>query len=341
MKRISAPIRWTMLALVAVASMLFVTACGGGGGGGGGDAGTAQEGKGSLAIAFSNAVPQVEKVPTILASEQLEDEGYQIKLIWLQSSEDPVQAVVRGDAQIGTANTSTLFGATAQGAPVKAISAQNSPSYAMVVPPNVTTPDGLDGLRIGIHAQVSATALYTNLLLKDYPDVKPNLVVVPGSANRVQALIAGELDASVVQLSDLQVLEEKAPGKFHVLYNYATEMNDIVDSAIFTSDKFLKQNPNAVHDFLDALVAQQKRIKEDPQVLIDGIVANVPDVTPEQAKGFADTYIESNVWPEDANFTEESITATLDAVKEFGGLDGVPTREGCCTTEPLDGVLNK
>ncbi len=337
MKRISGSIRWRLPALVVVALMLTVTACSGGRG----DAGTAQEGKGSIAVAFSNAVPQVEKVPTILATEQLEDEGYQVNLIWLQSSEDPVQAVVRGDAQIGTANTSTLFGATAQGAPVKAISAQNSPSYAMVVPPSVTTPEGLDGLRIGIHAKVSSTSLYTNLLLEDYPNVKPNLVVVPGSANRVQALIAGELDASVVQLSDLQVLEEKAPGKFHVLYNYATEMNDIVDSAIFTSDKFLKENPDAVHDFLNALVAQQKRIKEDPQVLIDGIVANVPEVTATQAKGFADTYLESNVWPEDGNFTDESIAATLDAVKQFGGLDGEPTAEGCCTKEPLDGVVGQ
>lgn len=337
MKRISASIRWRLPALVVVALMLTVTACSGGGS----DAGTAQEGKGSIAVAFSNAVPQVEKVPTILATEQLEDEGYQVNLIWLQSSEDPVQAVVRGDAQIGTANTSTLFGATAQGAPVKAISAQNSPSYAMVVPPSVTTPEGLDGLRIGIHAKVSSTSLYTNLLLKDYPNVKPNLVVVPGSANRVQALIAGELDASVVQLSDLQVLEEKAPGKFHVLYNYATEMNDIVDSAIFTSDRFLRDNPDAVHDFLSALVGQQKRIKEDPQVLIDGIVANVPEVTATQAKGFADTYLESNVWPEDGNFTDESIAATLDAVKQFGGLDGEPTAEGCCTKEPLDGVVGQ
>ena len=336
MKRLTAPSRWAIPALVAVASMLLVTACSSGGGDDGGKAPGAE--KGSLAIAFSNAVPQVEKVPTILASEQLKEEGYDIKLIWLQSSEDPVQAVIRGDAQIGTANASTLFGATAQNAPVKAIAAQNSPSYAMVVPTAVTSPEGLDGLRIGIHAQVSATSLYTNLLLKDHPNVKPNMVVLPGSANRIQALIAGELDASVVQLSDLQVLQEKAPGKYHVLYDYAAEMNDIIDSAIFTSDKFLKQNPDAVHDFLAAMLAQQKRIKEDPQVLIDGIVANVPDVTEVQAKGFADTYLKSNVWPEDGNFNDESIAATLDAVKQFGGLDGVPTAEGCCTTEPLAGV---
>jgi NitT/TauT family transport system substrate-binding protein len=338
MKRISGLSRWTVPVLVAAASLLLVTACGAGGGGGEKAPGA---GKGPLAIAFSNAVPQVEKIPTILASEQLKDEGYVIKLIWLQSSEDPVQAVVRGDAQIGTANASTLFGATAQGAPVKAIAAQNSPSYAMVVPASVTSPEGLDGLKIGIHAQVSATSLYTNLLLKDHPTVKPDLVVLPGSENRIQALIAGELDASVVQLSDLQVLQEKAPGKYHVLYDYAAQMNDIIDSTLFTSDKFLRENPGAVHDFLAAMIAQQKRIKANPQVLIDAIVANMPNVTPAQAKGFADTYLKSNVWPVDGNFTDESIAATLDAVKQFGGLDGEPTAKDCCTTEPLAGVLGQ
>ncbi|WP_053204410.1 ABC transporter substrate-binding protein [Jiangella muralis] len=337
MKRISARRRWAAPALAA--AVLLTTACGDDSTSAG-DTATSED-KGSLTIAFSNAVPQVEKVPTILAAEQLEEEGYEVELVWLQSSEDPVQAVVRGDAQIGTANTSTIFGATAQGAPVKAIAAQNKPAYAMVVPVGVTSPEGLDGLKVGIHAQVSSTALYTNLLLKDHPEVKPNTLVVPGSANRIQALIAGELDASVVQLSDLQVLEEKAPGKFHVLLDYAAEMGDIIDSAIFTSDSFLDENPEAVQDFLDALLTQQQRIKDDPQVLVDGIVANVPDVTEEQAKGFADTYLSSNVWPEDGNFTDDSIATTLDAIKQYGGLDGEPTADLCCTSEPLNEVLGQ
>lgn len=340
------------VASLAIASLLVLSACGGGDG----DSPAAEEPtgpaeetevaaepeeKGSLTLAFSNAVPQVEKVPTILAAEQLEDEGYEIELIWLQSSEDPVQAVVRGDADMGSANVSTVFGAAAQGAPIKALMTQNAPSYAMVAPAEIDGPEGLDGLRLGIHAQVSATALYTNLLLEDYPDVQPNLLVVPGSSNRIQALIAGELDASVIQLSDMRVLEEEAPGRFQVLYNYAEEMTDVMDSAMFVSDQFMTDRPEAVEDMLRALLDAQARVAEDPQVLVDAIVAHVPDTSAEQAQEFADVYLASNVWPEDGNFDDATIQRTVEAIREYGGLEAEPSVETCCDAEPLRAVLGQ
>jgi len=344
--------RWALVAPFAVAAVFLATACSSSSPGGtsspsgaqgstDGDQSAAPEEKGQLKLAFSNAVPQVEKVPTILAAEELEDQGYDVELIWLQSSEDPVQAVVRGDAQIGSANVSSVFGAAAQGAPIKAIVTQNNPSYAMVAPVDVDSPEGLDGLRVGIHAQVSATALYSNLLLEDYPDVKPNYVVVPGSQNRIQALIGGELDASVIQLSDLRVLEEEAPGRFHVLYNYSEQMGDIIDSAVFTTDKFLESDPQVVQDFLKALLHQQELVQEDHQLLVDAIAANVPDTTPELAESFAQVYLDSNVWPADGNFTQAVIDRTVQAIAQYGGLETAPTAESCCTTEPLDEALGR
>lgn len=352
--------RWRAIAPLALASALVLSACTDGGtdadppadggeqpsptesdGADGTDEPVEPEDKGSLTLAFSNAVPQVEKIPTVIAAEQLQEQGYDVELIWLQSSEDPVQAVVRGDADIGSANVSTVFGAAAQGAPIKALMTQNAPSYAMVAPADVDGPEGLDGLRLGIHAQVSATALYGNLLLEDYPDVQPNTLVVPGSANRIQALIAGELDASVIQLSDLEVLEAEAPGRFQVLYNFADEMTDVIDSAMFVSDAFLAENPTAVEDMIRALLEAQRMVAEDPQILVDSIVEHVPDVSPEQAEEFADVYLASNVWPEDGNFDDDTIARTVEAIRQYGGLESEPGVDTCCDTAPLRAVLGQ
>lgn len=296
------------------------------------------EEKGSLTLAFSTAAPQVEKIPTILAAEAMEEAGYDVELIWLQSSEDPVQAVVRGDADLGSANVSTVFGAAAQGAPIKALMTQNMPSYAMVTPVEATSPEDLHGLRLGIHAPVSATALYGNLLLEDYPDVEPNTLVVPGSANRIQAMIAGELDASVIQLGDLDVLETEAPGQFHVMYNFATEMDDVIDSVMFATTSYLEENGDVVEEFLRALLDAQQLVKDDPSVLIDAIVRHVPEATQERAEEIAEVYLATNVWPEDGNFSDEVIARTVEAIKAYGGLETEPSTD-CCTTEPLQAAL--
>ena len=332
----------------ALASLLLLTACSSGepdtSSGDTADVGATgepAEEKGSLTLAFSNAVPQVVKVPTILAAEQLEAEGYDVELVWLQSSEDPVQAVVRGDADLGSANVSTVFGAAAQGAPIKAVMTQNAPSYAMVAPADIDGPEGLDGLRLGTHAQVSSTSLYANLLLEDYPGVEPNVMVVPGSANRIQALIAGELDASVIQLSDLEVLEAEAPGRFQVLYNYAEDMSEVMDSALFASDSVLAERPELVDDMIRALLDAQATVVDEPQVLIDAIVEHVPEVTEEQAQEFADVYLASNVWPADGNFDDGTISRTVAAISRYGGLEAEPTVESCCDAGPLRAVLGQ
>lgn len=342
--------RWAAVAVAAV-SVFTLAACGGAAdpaptasGSPGADESAEPSGssepveKGSLTLAFSTAAPQVEKIPTILAAEAMEEAGYDVELIWLTSSEDPVQAVVRGDADLGSANVSTTFGAAAQGAPIKALMTQNMPSYAMVAPAEVTSPEGLHGLRLGTHAPVSSTSLYGNLLLEDYPGVEPDVLVVPGSANRIQALIAGELDASVTQLADLKVLETEAPGRYHVLYNYATEMNDVIDSVMFTSTRFLEEKTEVVEEFLRALLDAQQLVKDDPAVLIDAMVRHVPEMTQERAEEIAELYLATNIWPEDGNFSDETIARTVEAIKAYGGLEAEPSTD-CCTAEPLEAAL--
>ena len=85
-------------------------------------------------LVFSAATPQVEKIPTIQAVAQLEQDGHETSITYLQSSEDPIAAVVRGDANVGSASASAVFAAIGQGIPVVAVMQANAPNYAMVAP---------------------------------------------------------------------------------------------------------------------------------------------------------------------------------------------------------------
>lgn len=294
--------------------------------------------KPAVKIAFSAATPQVEKIPTIMASDDLKAQGYPVTLTYLQTSEDPVQAVVRGDADFGSASASTVFQAIAKGAPVTAVMSANSPAYQIVAPTSVTSPAGLDGKRVGIHAAVSSTTLYTNLMLAKYPGVKPNILVVPGSANRIRALVAGQLDSSAIQLSDMPTLQQLAPGKFHVIYDVAQKYSFLMDAVIFVRTDFLKTNKPLIKTVLQAILKEQKLAYQNPSRLAAAIQQFVPNVSSALATQDANTYTADKVWATDGGFSKKDIQYTLTAM-QFGGFLSTPLSiSRCCDTSIVQSI---
>jgi NitT/TauT family transport system substrate-binding protein len=281
-------------------------------------------------IAFSAATPQVEKIPTIMAADSLKAQGYPVTTTYLQTSEDPVQAVVRGDADFGSASASTVMQAISKGAPVTVVMAANGPAYQIVAPTSVASPAGLDGKKVGIHAAVSSTTLYTNLMLAKYPSAKPNVLVVPGSANRIRALAAGQLDASAIQLSDMPTLEQLAPGKFHVIYDVAQKFPFLMDAVIFVRTQFVKTDRPLITTVLKEILKQQKRAYQNPQLLANAIQKYVPNMDAATARADANIYLTDKVWSTNGGFTKPDVQYTLNAIQFGGFLTSPLSVDKCC-----------
>ncbi len=323
-------------AVAGLVTVVFAASCGGDGGG----AKPPTE-LHPVKLAFSAAVPQVNKITTIQALDTLKTQGHEVTTTYLQQSEDPVQAVVRGDVNFGSASASAVFAAIGQGIPIKAVVQANGPDYAMVAPARVSGPAGLDGLRVGIHAKVSSTALYTNVLLEKNPNVHPKILVLPGSANRIRALAAGQLDASVVQLSDLPALEKLAPGKFHVIFDVAQQRPDLIDAVIFTRADLLKNDPSLVRQFITAQLQANRHDYLDVKGLAAAIAKNVPETSQDLAEQLARLYTDSKIWPNDGGLTQADVQSTLKALTTSELLKQAPTADACCDRSPLDQVLKK
>lgn len=324
-------------ALLAAAAL--IAACSGSSGddtSSSGKGGTQVE-KSTLTFTHSNAIMQVEKVPVHLALEDLNKEGITTKETFNQNGNDAVQQVARGEADFGTANAATVLAAIKKGVPIKAIMATYKPFYVLVAPSDVTDAAGLDGKRVGIQSKVSSTTLYTDLALAAAPSAKPKILIVPGSANRVQAMIAGQLDASVLQPADWLTLQQKVPGKFHVIYDVAQENPDIIDSLTFATTKTLQAYPNYVRKFVGAVQKKYASIYGDPDALATQIANLVPNTPEANAQQLVSTLDEDKIWPADGGFSNNSVQATLDAMKESGLLkaEELPTASDCCTTEFL------
>ncbi len=289
--------------------------------------------KDTLTFSYSSAVQQLEKVPLHLALESLGDAGITATESFHQSGEDGVQAVARGESDFGVANAPTVFAAIGKGIPIKAVATAYYPAYVMVATTDVADPCGLTGKRVGIHAQVSATTLYTNMALDGCDDAGADILVVPGSAARVQALIAGQLDASVVQFADVLTLENEAPGKFHVIFDVARENLGIIDSVVFTHVDTVTNSPVYVQTFIDALLATHNAIYGDEAGLAAAIAEVVPETSLEVATELARISIEDLIWPKDGGLSDTEIASTLAALEaaQMIASEDMPTAEDCCT----------
>ncbi|WP_283133333.1 ABC transporter substrate-binding protein [Rhizohabitans arisaemae] len=289
--------------------------------------------KQKITWSYSAAVQQTEKVPISQALDALKAKGFETKEEFHQSGEDAIQAVARGQSDFGVANASAVLAATQQNVPIKALMTAYLPGYVLAAPVAVKDPSGLGGLRIGIHAKVSATSLYTSLALKNSPPKsEPQMLVVPGSANRIRALAAGQLDASMIQLSEVAELEKLAPGKFHIIYNVPEKHPEIMDSMVFTSVKGLEK-ADYVKEVLRAVIAANKAAYSDGAALTAAIVAKVPKATPESAAELVKVYTAARVWPEDGAFDDARINATIEALRQAELLKAVPTVEQCCAPQ--------
>lgn len=261
---------------------------------------------------------QLNKLNRVLAMKEMIADGWKIEVSFLNQSEAPVQQLLAGNLEIATSSVTPVLTAIKAGANLKVFGAAAAAQYVMLTTSDINGPEDLNGKRIGLHANVSTTTLLTKVFLIGHPDVKPVYVIVPGSANRVLALLAGQLDASALQFGDDTTVLEKAPDKFHVIYSFAKENPELLDEVWeYNADAFDDATRAFAGELLLRTMKWSKWIYEHQDETKQ--VAEAMDVA--TVSGL-DRFIANNVWPRDEQpLTEVSAQKTLDASADSGLIE--------------------
>lgn len=250
---------------------------------------------------------QLNKLPMAMAIMELNEQGWDVAPIFLNQSEAPVQALIQGSVDVANSSVTPVITALAAGADVKSFAKTRGVEYVMLTTSDIQGPEDLDGKRVGLHANASTTTLLTKLYLKDNPEVEPEYLIIPGSGNRIQAMLAGELDATAAQFGDDTAAMEEAPGQFHVIFNFAKELPELVDSV-------LSYNPEELDDearlFMEHLLAENvkfnRMVYEDP----DWAMSAAEEFEVSESGGL-DRYIESDIFPTDHGLSPEALSLTI------------------------------
>ncbi len=283
----------------------------------------------------------VRDVPLLMAFDALEAQGYQVEKTYLASSTLIADALARGDADIGMLNNQTMWIAISKGASVRTLAQFTASTSVLAGKQEIASVAELSNRRVAMPAARGlATALFDLFLKQKHPGVTPQMLVIPESAGRVAALLAGEIDASNLPGEELLKLQREAPGKFHALISYAHEFPEVQIDGLHVRRSWAEEHPQAVKDFLRALLNAHRQVTANPQLLYDESVKRLR-LDPATAKAVCDAHLQMGIWHANGGLTVENVQYTLDFLTNIAALQPGVKVEDVADLSYLRAVLDE
>jgi len=209
-------------------------------------------------------VTRVVNVPMIVGLRLLERaDGIKVTVKDLRSPEAAMLAVIEGQGMVGT-GFAPFYPAVEKGAPVRAVMELSRPEFVVMAKKEIATVKGLNGVRLASHSPKATVQSLLEFYLKSQPDVHPNVVFIPeGSPARAEALLRGAVDAAAFDVTAAQVVNERAPGKFHVLIDFTDQ--PVSSSSLVVNHDLARKKPEVVQKLVRRVLESYRQGVRDPK----------------------------------------------------------------------------
>lgn len=236
-------------------------------------AGPAQANKIRIALAET---PSDELAAFFVALDRAQKNGLDYEWTAFSDEELAIQAILSGQMDIGFGTPYSVMQRSK--APVRIIFQLSKLKFFPVTSKKYSKLEDLNGEPIMLHSRGGGTESIANVI-EDRLNMKfGKRSYVPGSANRIAALIAGQTDATIVDLSNKNKLVKLHVDNFNVLPMFEV---DASDEALFANLNWIKANSKDVDIFVGALVSVYQDMMKDPTIISretnpDGPIGQLP-----------------------------------------------------------------
>ncbi len=230
--------------------------------------------------------PSDELAAFFVALDRAKANGLDYEWTAFSDEELAIQAVLSGQMDIGFG---TPYAAMQKSkAPIRIIFQLSKLKFFPVTSKKYSKLEDLNGQPILLHSRGGGTDSIANVI-EDKLKIKfGKRSYVPGSANRIVALIAGQTDATIVDLSNKNKLVKNQGDKFNVLPMFEV---DASDEALFANLDWIKANEKEVGIFVKALLSVYRDMAKDPTIIrketkADGPIGQLPKEILDSLDGF-------------------------------------------------------
>jgi NitT/TauT family transport system substrate-binding protein len=255
------------------------------------------------------------------------------------------QSMVGGTADIGTADLPTVLSATEAGAKLKIIgkmydktthvlvaNTERIKSFEDLVKPGVT-------VSVGVRGEVSQIMLFEPLRKRGIDANKATNVEMPGSGSRMNALLAGRIDATYMHFDQYASIPDQ--NKFKVLIEPWNEFSAWWHEVWVARAEWLEQprNKRAAVDLMKANIIAFRRANSDFDWYLRmyqkySSIKDAKTVTAEALRpAWARMRDDIKAWPNDMSFTLEQAQGLMPAYKAAEATRGIAKAEDVVDTQ--------
>ena len=253
-----------------------------------------------IALSFAIGAAQAEKIKIALAEAPSDElaaffvaldraraNGLDYEWTAFSDEELAIQAVLSGQMDIGFG---TPYAAMQRSkAPLRIIFQLSKLKFFPVTTTKYASLKDLDGEPILLHSRGGGTDSIANVIEDRLGMQFGKRSYVPGSSNRVAALLGGRADATIIDLSNKNKLMRSEAGEnFNVLEMFEVEASD---EALFGNLDWIKNNEKDVDIFVTALLSVWQDLHKDPTMIRretnpDGPIGQLPSEILAELDGF-------------------------------------------------------
>lgn len=273
-----------------------------------------------LKIALAET-PSDELAAFFVALDRAKANGLDYEWTAFSDEELAIQSVLSGQMNIGFG---TPYSAMQRSkAPIRIIFQLSKLKFFPVTTKKYSDLKELDGQPILLHSRGGGTDSIANVIEEKVGIKFGDRSYVPGSSNRVAALVSGQADATIIDLSNKNKVMKQFPDKFNVLPMFEV---DASDEALFANLDWIKENEEQVDILVRALLSVWQDMQDDPTIIAretdpDGPIGQLPKEILDQLDGFYADAVEGGLY--DANGGgRKAAAADMEWYSAAGQLDG-------------------
>ena len=267
--------------------------------------------------------PSDEVAAFFVALDRAKAMGLDYEWTAFSDEELAIQAILSGQMDIGFG---TPYAAMQRAkAPIRIIFQLSKLKFFPVTSKKYSKLEDLDGEPILLHSRGGGTDSIANVIEEKLGIKFGKRSYVPGSANRIVALIAGQTDATIVDLSNKNKLVKQQGDKFNVLPMFEV---DASDEALFANLDWIKANEKDVGIFVTALLSVYRDMAKDPTIIRretdpDGPIGQLPKEILDSLDGFYAEAVEGGLYDPNGG-GRKAAKADLEWYSAAGQLTGDP-----------------
>jgi NitT/TauT family transport system substrate-binding protein len=214
-----------------------------------------------IRVAFGDVL-STETVSMVIALERAKEKGVDYEITFLAKEELAIQAVINGQADLGVGTPYSVIQKSK--APLRILFQGTRLVFFPVVDKSYKTWKDLNGQPFTFHARGTGTEAIGNIIAKREGIQFGDRSYVPGSENRIIAMMKGQMKATIVDLANKNTLMEKAGDKFHVLPGVSSPASD---ETLFGNVDWIKANEKQVDIIVTEFARLWAEMNADPSVI--------------------------------------------------------------------------